>query len=159
MWNKYSQGVTVVEILIGVSLFALIVVFVTHTLTLYFVNAGLVQEKTKALYLAEEGQEVMRYLRDENWDYFTDLTPGDTYYLEVSTSTLTTTMTNTLIEGLYTRSVVITQAYRDDDNDLVTSGTPGASVDSESFIITTTVSWGSGESVQLEGFLSNIFNL
>lgn len=159
MRNKYSQGVTVVEILIGVSLFALIIVFITHTLTLYFVNAELVQEKTRALYLAEEGQEVMRYLRDENWDYFTDLIPGDTYYLVVATSTLATTTTNTLIDGVYTRSVVVEEAYRDSDDDLVPSSAPGASVDSGSYIINTTVTWGSGESVQLQGFLGNIFNL
>jgi hypothetical protein len=159
MQSVHKKGVTVVEILIGVSLFTLIVVFITHALALYFSTGSLLQEKTKALYLAQEGQEVMRYLRDEDWTTLTDLTVGTAYYFDVATTTMATTTVPEIIEGVYTRSVVLENAYRDGNDDLVASTAPGASIDDGGRIVVTKVQWGSGNEIQLESLLTNIFNI
>lgn len=154
----YRKGVTVVEIMIGVSLFTMIVISITYTMNVYFMNAGLVQEKTKALYLAEEGQEMLRYLRDEDWAAFSALPTDTLQYLDVATTTLGITPVAEVIEEEYTRSFILRNAYRDTNNDLVASTSPGATVDTDSQLVYVEVAWGTDHSVILEGLLANIFN-
>ncbi len=153
-----TQGVTIVEVIIGISIFALVAIFVMQTLAVYFANANVTQQKVRAVYLAEEGQEVMRYLRDSDWNTFSDLAFDTIYYLDVATTTLATTSVPQIIDNTYTRSVVLHQAYRNSDDDLVASTTAGASVDSGSRIVITNVEWA-GNTVSLEALLANIFNI
>jgi len=154
----HIKGFTVIEILVGVSLLALIVIFTTHSLTLHFASGALVQQKTKALYLAEEGQEILRYLRDEDWNAITDLTADTQYYFAVATSTVATTTSLELIDTRYTRSFVLREAYRDANDDLVASTTGGSSIDTGSYIAEVSVVWGAN-SVSLDGLLTNVFDI
>ena len=154
-----TKGVTIVEILIGASLLATIVVLITHTLALYFSTGSLLQEKTKALYLAQEGQEIMRYLRDEDWNTLTDINVDTTYYFDVATTTLATMTSAEVIDGMYTRSFILYNAYRDGNDDLVSSTTAGASIDAGGRIVVTKVQWGTDNEIRLESLLTNIFNI
>ena len=154
-----TKGVTIVEILVGVSLLALIVVFITHTLNLYFSTGTLLQEKTRASYLAYEGQEIMRYIRDEDWTVVSALTLDTTHYFDVGAATMTTTATPELIDGTYTRSVIVHNTYRDANDDLVASTTVGASIDTGGRIVVTKVQWGADNEIRLESLLTNIFNI
>lgn len=151
-----NQGMSVIEVLLGLALFAVIFVFISETLTIFFQNHKLVLEQTQAVYLAEAGQESLRYLRDEDWNTLNDLTLGTTYYLDVSTTTIATSTVAEVIDSKFTRSVVLWPAYRDSNNDLVASTTSGASVDTGGFISIVTVTWGSGEQVQLQSLLTNL---
>ena len=161
MFNHQSnRGISVIEVLIGLSLFAIIFVFIYETLTLFFVNHNRLLEQTQAVYLAEAGQEYVRYLRDADWTTLTDdLSVGTTYYLSVSTTTIATTTSPEVIDGKFTRSFVLWPGYRDADDDLVASTTPGATPDSGSYQVTTQVSWGTNGSVHLESLLTNLQNI
>lgn len=151
--KRDQQGVTAVEIMLGVSLAALVLVFTTHTI-MRFVNVGRdVADRTQALYLAEDGLELARYVRDDDWTAFSGLTSGNTYYLSVDSTDVTIGGTPEVIDSRFTRSVTVTDVERDTNDDLVTSG--GTS-DSDSRFVTVTVSWGSGESITLRTLLGNI---
>jgi len=152
------KGFSVVEVLIGLALFAVIFLSIYETLTLFFANQNRILEHTQALYLAEAGQEYVRYLRDDDWAAFDALTTGTTYYLAITNSTIDTSGTAEVIEGKYTRSFELNSAYRNGNDDLVPSTASGAVVDPESYLVTTQVTWGSGEQVQLEALLTNLQN-
>lgn len=150
-----SKGVSVIEVLVGVAILGVALVFISHTIALFASSELRVLEQTQALYLAEEGQEIMRYLRDEDWSNISNLTTGVTYYFDVATTSLATTNTVETINGTYTRSVVVESVRRDGNDDVVASG---GTADPGSRVVTVTVSWGS-DSVSLESILSNLYNL
>jgi len=159
MSNKSDQaGFTVVEIMIGLTLFATIFLFIFETLTLYFENQNRILDHTKALYLAEAGQEYVRYVRDDDWATFSALTTGTSHYLDIATGTVSVSGSPEVIDGVFTRRFTIWPAYRNNSDDLVASTTSGASVDGGSFIVSTVVTWGAGEQVRLQSCLGNIQN-
>lgn len=155
----YNRGLSVVEVMLGLALFAVILLFIFETLTVFFQNHSRVLERTQAVYLAEEGQESLRYLRDEDWNTLDGLTTGTTYYLAVSTTTIDATTTAEIIDGKFTRSFVLWPAHRDGDDDLVASTTAGASPDGGGFISVVNITWGSGEQVQLKSLLTNLHDI
>lgn len=153
-----THGVSLVEILIGVSLFALVLVFSVHTLQTFFTAATYAREQSVARTLAQSGVESVRWIRDEDWNSIAALTVGSDYYLEYTGSDIALGTTPEIIGGTYTRTVVVEAAYRDGDDDLVTSTTSGAVSDSDSRWATVTVSWGS-RSVSMQTLLTNVFDI
>lgn len=157
MYGMHERGITIVEVIIGVAIAGLVIVFISHTITLFLVSSGATLQKTKALYLAEEGLEIMRYLRDEDWSTIDDeLSNGTTYYLSVATSTLGTTTVPEVIDGIYTRSFELSEVRRDNATDDIVSS--GGSVDGGSRWVTFFVSYDSA-TVTMETLLTNIFDI
>lgn len=153
-----TRGVTVVEVMIGLTIFLLIFAFILQTLTIFFSAQRTVLNSTQALYLAEEGQEIVRYVRDVDWNEIEALSVDTPYYLFVATSTVgTTTVPETV--GIFSRSFIVREAFRDADDDIVASTTAGATADDNSRFITVRVTWDDGdEEVRLSSLLTNLFN-
>lgn len=151
-----TRGVTIVEALVGTSILAVALVFISVTITLVASTAGDTVDRLRAVYLAEEGHELVRHLRDEDWT--TEIaarTIGTAYYVAVATSTIDLSTTPDLIDGTFTRSVTFSQARRDANDDLIASG--GAN-DTDARRVTVTVTWGS-ESFSSESLISNVHNI
>lgn len=142
----------------SVSIAALVIVFSTHAIV-YFVTAGSdLARKTQALFLAEEALEVARFVRDEDWGEISALTPGNTYYLDVGTSSASIVGSPEVI-GEFTRSIVVEEVSRSSGNDdIVPNGMAGSAVDSGTVLLTAYVSWGNG-TTSLSTYLADIFNL
>lgn len=153
--KTHTRGISSVEMLVGISIAALILLFVTHAIT-RFVNVGQeTAEKTKALYLAEEGLELVRFVRDESWSNISTLTDGTTYYLDVSSTTVAISGTPEVIDGYYERSFVVDAVERDGNDDIVTSGT----ADPQSKYVTVTVSWDTPtQTTELTSIIADISN-
>lgn len=154
-----KRGLSVVEVAFGVSIAALVVTFMTHAI-IRFASAGTENlTRAQAVFIAEEGVELMRYLRDDSWANIQSLTNGTPYYLTISTTTIATSTTLSLIDGVFTRRIVSYPAYRaTSGNDLVASTSAVAkSVDTDTKLITVTVSWGASSStVSLSTYLTNL---
>jgi Flp pilus assembly pilin Flp len=136
-----ERGVTAIEVAIGVSIAALVLIFATNTLML-FMNVGrTASEKTKAVYLAEEGIELLKFRRDDGWSNISTLSANTTYYFSVSPTTITVTPTPQVVDG-YTRSFRISNVYRNSSDDIVASTTSGAVADTSSKYVTVSVAWG-----------------
>ena len=137
-----ARGVTAVEVAIGVSIAALVLIFTTNVIML-FVNANrTVGEKTKALYLNEDGIELLRYLRDGSWSTLGGLSENTTYYLSVTPSSVNVTSVPQTVDE-YTRSFRISNVYRSNTtDDIVASTTGGAVADTSSKYITMTTTGG-----------------
>ncbi len=152
--NK-KRGIALIEILIGTSILTIVLSFISYTLLLFLDTSDLALEQTRALYLAEEGQEFLRYLRDEDWNTIADLTEGNTYYLSIATTTVSITSTPEVVDGTFTRTVVVDELRRDGDGDFVESG---GTVDNGGRVITVTVSWN-GKDVTLSSILTNLYDI
>lgn len=156
MHTRAHRGITIVEVIIGVAIMALIVAFISYTITLFVQSSDGALKRTQALYLAEEGIEIMRYLRDSDWNTLdSELTNDTTYYLDVATTTLATTTTPELIDDTYTRSFELTEVRRDGDDDIVDSG---GTIDDGSRYVTFSVSWDTA-TVTLTALLTNIHDI
>ncbi len=126
-----TSGVTLVEVIFGVSIVVVVVLFVGLTLTQFTeVRNNLMDEARKA-YLAEEGYEILRLLRDEAWSNLTAVPVSSTRYLDVSTTTLAISTTPEIIDGEFTRNFRLLSVYRNGSGEVVASTTPGAVLDNE----------------------------
>lgn len=150
-----DRGITAVEALVALAIAALVILFSTHAIV-YFVSTGSdLVEKTQALYLAEEGLEVMRFIRDDDWDDIDALIPGDTYYLSITQTGASTVSTPEVI-GQFTRSVVIEAVSRNTGNDdIVPNGSPSSAVDPDTVLVTSAVAWDN-TTTTLRTYLTNL---
>ena len=81
MQKSVTRGMGLLEVVVSVSIVTVVLIFFSNTFV-QFINTGKqVSEKTQALYLAEEGLELMRFVRDNNWADISALTPGTSYAL------------------------------------------------------------------------------
>lgn len=142
---KKNSGITSLEVVVGVSIAGIIIAFAMNALTLFINSARDANSKTQALYLAEEGLELARFIRDENWSSLSALSLGAPHYFSISGSAITFTSTPEVIEG-FTRSVVLQNVYRNTTtDDIVASTTSGSAADTHSKYITITVTDGAVE--------------
>ena len=151
------RGITSLEVVIGISIAALIIAFSANAVTLFLTSAREVTERTQALYLAEEGLELVRYIRDEDWNEIAGLTTNDTHYLDVSAGSIGITGSPETI-GDFSRSFTVSNVYRDATTDDIVASTTGGSVaDTGAKYVTVTVNWNSGvDSVSLATILAEI---
>lgn len=142
MARMHHRGVSAIEVIIGVSIAAMVLTFTMFTVS-QFINAGrTIGNQTQALYLAEEGLELLRFIHDENWSDIGSLPENTTRYLEVTPTDISVDTTPEVIDG-YTRSFVVSNVYRSaTTDDIIASTTSGAVADSSSRYVTVTVTGG-----------------
>ncbi len=151
-----SRGFGVVEVVIGsalisVALIGLIGVFQSSLLASR--EAG---RKLTATFLAEEGMEAARLMRDRSWVNISGLSTTTTYYLTFTGGTWATTTVSSQIFGTYYRTLRVSDVYRNGSQDISDSGT----WDPRTKKITTDVSWqkrGATTTISLSSYLADIF--
>ena len=155
-------GFTLVEVLIAVSI---IVIFIaalisTHTLYLSATFSGL--NKVKAIFLAEEGVEAVKLLRDQKWtSSIAVLATGPTNYhylsYDSSKSFWATSTVNTYIDSIFERRYILEDVYRDDTTkDIVTSG---GTLDPNARKLTMFVAWSEKGATTTKSIVTYITNI
>ena len=136
------QGMGIVEVVVAVSIVSVVLIFFSNTFV-QFINSGKqVSEKTQALYLTEEGLELMRFVRDNNWADISTLTSGTSYALVLSSTPIGIT-TSPEVSGIFKRTFVVSNVYRNAiTDDIVASTTVGAVADTQAKYVTMNVQWG-----------------
>ncbi len=116
------------------------------------------QDLARANFIAQEGIEDMRYLRDASWTTnMAPLAPNINYYVTLATTTSqwsVGTAVPSLIDGTFRRVIQVQSVMRNSSDDIVLSG---GTVDASTLKIISTVSWGQG-TTSVETYLANIFN-
>ncbi len=150
-------GITSIEVVLGVSLAGIIIAYTANSITQFINTSRDVTIQTQALFLAEDGLELVRYVRDNDWTDISALSLGSTQYLSVTSSDVTITGTPEVIDE-FTRSFSVENVYRNTTSfDIVASTTGGSAADPDSKYVTMTVSWGNPtDSVSLTTILTNI---
>lgn len=156
MNEQYQKGVGLIEIIIAVSIISATFLGVLQITTLALKATGERNERARALAYAQEAIEAVRNIRDGGWtDNIAVLTFGGTYYITTSGNAWALTQTNPgLLDGKFTRTVVLDNVSRDINDNIVSSG---GTNDASTKRMTTTVSWGNPtKTVQLVMYLMNI---
>ena len=140
--NK-NNGISLVEIVVGAAIIltvlsGLSVAFDRYTKTLFRTT-----EHLQAAYLAEEGVEAARILRDTSWSAFAALALDSPYRLAFESGTWRATTSETLIDGVFDRTFTLASVYRrTSDSDIVASTSPVAkAVDPDARHVAVRVSW------------------
>ncbi len=151
--NKDQAGVSLVEVMIAIAIIAIMIVVVGYSVLTYVDARTQLLDDTKGLYLAEEGVELLRALRDEDWNTIDVLTLGDTYGFTVSTTTIGIAGAAEIIDGAFHRSFVVSEVRRDGNDDIDLSG--GGSVDPDTRSVTVSV-FGPTGTTSLTSILTNV---
>lgn len=159
MMKRLDRGITLAEVLIASSVITVFVVALVGVYNLHLKIIFGASEEIKASYLAEEGVEAIKFLRNDSWDLFiSPLTIGSDHFITWQTDRWVTTGTNTYIDGLYERKIILNQVLRNSEDDIVESG---GSVDDSARKVTVTVSWRDGNATSTKSvstYITDIFD-
>lgn len=146
-----------VEILIATSIIAVSVLAAMAVTQKAVQVARQTLHTAQASFLLEEGAEVVKILRDNNWTNISALTLNTEYYPVFTGGTWTLSGTPQTI-GIFTRTVEVSSVLRDNTTkDISESGT----ADPQTMLVTVTVSWQEGGTVvskSLSFYLADIFS-
>lgn len=155
---KTNKGVGLVEVMIGIA----IVVGATLASFVYFALAIKVArqsaETVQAALLVEEGMEAVRAIRDNGYSTHIAVIPTETNrYLFFSGSQWQATTTPSVIEGIFTRTLVFSEVRRDSTDDIVISG---GTVDPDIVKVRVVVTWedesGGTKDLEASTYIANV---
>lgn len=141
---------------IGIGIISVSLVAIGLSINTYVAARSALLNNLKATYLAEEGYEIIRAVRDTNWNTIDALTANSTYYLNVSGAAPAITTIPEIIDTNFRRSFVVRNVYRNNNDDIVSSTTPSATIDDGSRQFDMFVSGPNGTTT-FQAILSNIY--
>lgn len=151
-----QQGITLIEVVVAVGIVAVAIVAIGFSVNAFVDARSALLHNARAVYLAEEGYEILRAVRDDSWNTLDALSINNTHYLDVSTTTLAISGTPEVIDGIYYRSFEFTAVYRDGNDDVTASTTPGATIDNDMLEVEVSVFGPTGTS-SMTALISNIY--
>lgn len=157
MIHNSNRGFGLVETIVGISI-ATIAFLAIGQVSIVSLKATQERDaRIQAINIAREGVEAARTIRDAGWtDNISTLNFGTTYYLATSSGAWILTGTNPgLINNRFTRTIIVDNVSRDANDDIIASG---GTNDSGTKKVTATVSWGTGKSIKLVAYITNILN-
>ncbi len=157
-YRAHAAGFSLIEAIIATALCLSVFLGVASAFTLTVKSALNNTARIQAIFLGQEGQEVVRLLRDSSWTtQIASRTVGTPFYLSFNGGAWSATTTNTYVDSFFERTVVADAVYRDTAKNIVGSG---GTLDPDTKKITVTVSWresGATTSVSLITYLTNLF--
>jgi len=145
------QGSVLLEVVIVLSVMTILVLGVVQLSVYNIRTSRMVLDETQAVYLAEEGIEIVKLLRDDGWAIFADTDRGTSYYLtqgidgwEFSSTPVST--------GDFSRTITIYDVERDISDDIAVSGT----ADEQTLRVVSSVSWSHAGSTVERSFSTYI---
>ncbi|HEY4516604.1 MAG TPA: hypothetical protein VJG64_01515 [Candidatus Paceibacterota bacterium] len=160
-WNlkPVHTGFVLIEALVASAIVAVVLAGVIGALLLTLRAALGNNAKVQSAFLAEEGLEAVRILRDDSWSAnIATHSSGVDFYLAFDGTTWRATSTNAFIDNTFERAVVLEDVYRDGSHDITESG---GTLDNNTKKITVSVSLldhGATTTRALSTYLTNMFN-
>lgn len=159
MKRNTTKGISIVEFLVALS----IVVSVSFALISGIGEAVAFSQKAlktnQASWLIEEGVEVVKIIRDTNWQTFQNTLADTNYYISYNNQTNVWSISPTdtgLIDNTFDRKITFQDVYRDTNDDIASSGT----LDPNTKKVNVIVDFNSGETpIQKSAsfYISDIF--
>lgn len=144
------KGITIIEIIVVIAISA-IALFIIGTVGLYFLtNIRENFSHQRALSFTEEGIEIVKSIRNNNWSNISDLNPNIDYHPIISGNSWTLQLGSENID-IFTRKIIFENVNRDTNDNIVTSG--GVN-DPDTKKVTVTVSW-SNKNFYISTYLTN----
>lgn len=147
--NKKNKGFLLLELLIAISVLAIILAVGTQAVFVSLESGKVSSERDVAIGLASEALEAVRAVADERWKYFyTDVTNGLQYHPVISGgkwSLVEGSEFVTLNTTIYTRHIVVENVSRDSITRAIETSYVSANDDPSTQKVTVTVSWQDGD--------------
>ena len=157
--HNYKKGSLLIEAVVSVSVALLMLLAIIGTFSLTLRSAIVNSDRAQAAYLEEEGLEIIRILRDDSWNgNIASHSSGTNFYLGFNGTTWKATTTDTYIDNIFERKAVLTDVYRDNNQNIVSSG---GTLDTKTKKATISVSWSSAVGTttkSISTYFTNIFN-
>ena len=154
-----SRGFVLVEAIVAVSVVSVVLLSLSGVAIFLSRASSNNTAKIQAAFLAEEGIEAVRILRDNGWSLkIASLDPDTAYYLAYVGGTWNATTDVTLIDSTFERTFVLENVYRNSSYDIVSTG---GTLDPNTKKVTVSVSWspsGLTSTKSFSTYLANIFN-
>ncbi|HEY4521565.1 MAG TPA: hypothetical protein VJH05_00265 [Candidatus Paceibacterota bacterium] len=119
-------------------------------------------EKIRANFLAEEGLEALRFLRDKSWNAnLSSLSVGTNYYISFASSTSQWNIGSTVapnVDSFFERKITVENVFRDSNDNIDLSG---GTQDPDTKKVSISVSWrdrNATTTINLSTYLSDIFD-
>ena len=136
--TRMKKGIGLVEVLVAVFIFTVILSSLIFVSNMYLSGAGDNLHITQAAYLAEEGIEAVKTIRDNSWLNVSNIVSGQTNYLYFNAASSSWNATTTKIySDIFLRSFIVENVSRDVNGDISSSGT----TDPKTKKLTVSVSW------------------
>ena len=156
---NFKKGMSLVEVVVAVFVFSVILSSLVIASNLYLSGAGDSLKNTQGAYLAEEGIEALKIIRDTGWVNFTAISTSTTpnHYLYFNTASSTWKYTDTATtSGAFIRKFNIADEKRDSiTGDVSTTGV----YDQYTKQVTVSVSWLSKTGTTTKSLSSYITNI
>lgn len=152
---NFKNGFGLIEVIVGVAIISVSFLGLMSVAHLSFKILERSSHNLKAGFLLEEGAEAVKIIRDSGWSNINSLSNGVNYYLNFNGTTWLTTATPVYVDNIFERKFVLSNVYRDINDDIATSGT----IDTGTKKITISVSWKEGGSTVTQSFSTYITNL
>ena len=154
--KRKDRGMALLEIIIGASVITVGILAVVTSYNLYFQYALANESNAQAGYLLEEGLEVVSFMRDGSWsENIATLATSTDYYLSFVGSSWATTTEPQYVDGRFLRSFVMSDVYRDINDDISSSG----AIDPNTKEVTVNVSFLQGHSTTTKSISTYITNI
>ncbi len=157
---KTNKGFSLIEVLFASALLTVFLGVLMAAYTLYFQAATAGPQHSAAVFLADEGVEAMRSIRDRGWDEEIEVLANNTeYHLVLDGGAWHATTTPQNIDGVFTRTVTLHEVERDGDDSITETG---GVVDSGTRRIEVEVSWDGllGDSTaEITAYIANVFDI
>ena len=109
-----NSGLGLLEAVIAIAVISIALAGLVGLFRSYAAFAGDARAATKAAFLVEEGQELMRTLRDESWSaHIASLSSDTDYYVSFDGTSIMVNTTPAYIDGEFDRVVTLADVYRD----------------------------------------------
>ncbi len=153
--EKLNKGFGLIEVVVGAAIISVSFLGLMSVANLSFKILEKSSNNIKAGFLLEEGVEAVKIIRDSGWNNISSLSNGVNYYLIYNGATWTTTTAPVYVDNIFERKFVLSDVYRDINDDIATSGT----IDAGTKKITISVFWKEGGSTITQSFSTYITNL
>lgn len=156
-----KRGFSIIEIIVALTMLGIVVLTIAQFSQVFLRATRLVSERTQAVFLAQEGVEAVRHLRDVSWtDNIDTLVSGTMYYVAFTSSTPAYSLTTTepaLLLDIFERTVTPYTVLRDANDDIIQSG---GTTDTSTMRFVVDVSWrqyGATTTESVEFYLADLF--
>lgn len=136
--KKTMAGFSLVEAIVGISIFSVFIFSSMLAMQLSQKTASESVRNIQTSFLLEEGVDAVKILRDSSWgSNIANLAVGTNYYLNYNGTIWVSSSANVYIDGIFERKFVLSNVYRDANDDISSSGT----LDAGTKKATISVSW------------------
>ena len=158
-----ADGFGLIEILVSSAVITVSLVALVVATQLSYKIIAENSKKVRAEFLAEEGVEAARTMRDQSWSSnISARASGTSYYPLFATSTNLWSLNEAgsePLDGIFTPTITLEDVYRRNSDDAIVSSTSPESktLDQGTREVISKVLWGDGKEVEIRTYITDLF--